>query len=361
MASDLQTLMDRARSYERQKNYVEAERTYKQALALAPNDAETLKRLGILYQTELKFKDSIDLLQRLLTITPQYPEANFILGLSYFNVKNFPAAIESLQRELGTSQPHPRCRYYLALALDSVARAEEATAQLDRLVAENPKGADADELYLLALRHRDASQRAIQMLKTLDPDAFQLHALLGQIYAEDERYEDAVREYRAALAKRPDAPGLHYNIAVGLWALAQTEAAEKEFLEARKEDPNNPLTNLYLGEIAVNQHRFLEAIPHLKISEAADSRFAWTHLLLGRCYQGLEDFERAKIEFITAADADPNDAQSHYLLSQVYRKTGDREASARELAMSEKLTRAEKEKKAERSQQAIEGDPKSSH
>ncbi len=357
--ADLQTLMEQARSYERQQNYADAERTYKQALALAPNDAETLKRLGILYQTELKFEASIDSLQRVLKVAPQYPEVNFILGLSYFNLKNFPAAIESFQRELNTSRAHPRCRYYLALALESMGRQEEATAQLDRTVAENPK--DADALYLLALLHRDASQRAIQLLKNLDSDSFQLHALMGHNYADDSRYEDAIREYRAALAKRPNAPGLHYAIAVMYWGLFQIDAAEKEFLEARKEDPNNPLTNLYLGEIAVRQQRFQEAIGYLKISEAADPKMAWVHLLLGRCHEAGKDLEKAKTEFIAATNADPSDAQSHYLLSQLYRKLGDAQASARELAMFEKLSKAEREKKAERSRQAIDREEKNNH
>ena len=38
--------------------------TYRQALTVAPADPEIFKRLGVLYQTELKFAESIDLFRR---------------------------------------------------------------------------------------------------------------------------------------------------------------------------------------------------------------------------------------------------------------------------------------------------------
>ncbi len=81
--SDVATLLEQARAAEKTGDYQAAERVYFQALALAPGNLETLKRLGILQQTELKFGESIESFKKLLAHEAQYPEVNFFLGVSY--------------------------------------------------------------------------------------------------------------------------------------------------------------------------------------------------------------------------------------------------------------------------------------
>jgi len=340
--SDLRSLLEQARTYENRGDYSGAERVYEQALALAPENLETLKRFGVLQQTELKFSDSIALFQKVLARDSRYPETNFFLGVSYFGERDFAHAIQSFEKELTTPNPHPRCRFYLGLTLQSSGRIDEAISQLNRLVAENPK--DADALYQLARLHKNASIEAIERLKTLDQDSFQLHALMGEVYADEERYSEAIKEYQAALVKRPDAQGIHYAIAVAYCVQHQIDSAEKEFMDAWKEDRNDALTNLYLGDIAVRRQRFVEALGYLRVAQKGQPGMAQVHLLLGKCYQGQNELEKAKAEFLAAIDADPAAAQPHYLLAQVYRDLHDAQASAAELAQFDRLSKLEKAK-----------------
>lgn len=344
--SDLKGLLEQARAAEKTGNYAGAEQIYQQALAIAPENLETLKRLGVLQQTELKFADSIEVFRRVLARDPQYPETNFFLGVSYLGAKSFSQAIHSFEQELATANPHPRCRYYLGLALQFSGRTDEAVSQLNRTVSENPK--DADGLYQLARIYKNASLQSIERLKALDPDSFQLHALMGEVYAEAERYQEAIKEYKASLAKRPDAQGIHYAIGIAYWVQHQMDAAEKEFQDALKEDPNDALTNLYLGDIAVHEQRFDEALGYLRVAQKGQPGMSQVHLLLGKCYQGRHESEKARAEFLAAIDADPAAAQPHYLLAQVYREMHDAKASADELAQFEKLSKLEKEKTAGR-------------
>jgi tetratricopeptide (TPR) repeat protein len=343
--ADLKALLEQARTDEKVADYAAAEHAYQQALALAPENLETLKRLGVLQQTELKFGPSIELFLQVLTRDPQYPETNFFLGVSYFGENDFSQAIQSLERELKTPHPHPRSRYYLGLALQFSGRLDEAISQLNRAVAENPK--DADALYQLARIHKNASLQAIEKLKTLDPDSFQLHALMGEVYADEERYPEAVKEYQAALAKRPDTQGIHYAIGVAYWAQRQMESAKKEFIDARKENQNDALTNLYLGDIAVRERQFAEAFGYLRVAEKGQPGMSQVHVLLGKCYRGQNQPEKAKAEFLAAIDADPAAAQPHYLLAQVYRELHDSQASADQLAQFERLSKLEKTKAGE--------------
>jgi tetratricopeptide (TPR) repeat protein len=339
---DVGALLEQARAAEKTGDYQAAERVYFQALALAPNNLETLKRLGVLQQTELKFPESIESFKRVLAHEPQYSEVNFFLGVSYFGENDFDQAIRSFELELGTLKPHPRCRYYLALALLAAGQIDESISQLNQAVAKDPK--DADALYQLARVYKNASIQAIEKLKALDQDSFQLHALMGEVYADDERYAEAIKEYQAALAKRPDATGIHYAIGVAYWVQHQLDAAKKEFIEALKENPTDALTNLYLGDIAVHEERFAEALGYLSVTERGQSSMPQVHVLLGKCYRGENNPEKAKFEFLAAIQADPTAAQPHYLLAQLYRELRDPQASSKEFAEFERLSKLEKDK-----------------
>jgi len=335
--SNLDTLLGQARTEERAGDYLGAARIYEQALALAPGNLEVLKRFGVLEQTELKFDDSIDRFRQVLAVNAEYPGVNFYLGVSYFGKSDFRGAIESFQRELATPKPHPRCRYYLALALQSSGRTDDAIAELKRALGDNPT--DADSLYQLARLHKNASLQAIERLRAIDPDSFQLHALMGESYAEEKRFPEAIEEYRSALKGNPGAVGIHFSIGVAYWALHQPDKAEPEFKDALKENPDDPMTNLYLGDIAVQNQRFDEAFTYLQVAEKAQLDVPQLHTLLGTCYQARHDPESAKRELLTAIKSDPAAVAPHYLLAQVYRELHDPDASARELSEFDSLSK----------------------
>jgi superkiller protein 3 len=347
--TNVETLLEKAHGEENAGNYDAAENTYKQALAVAPENLEVVKRLGVLEQTELKFDDSIRLFKQVLAGNPSYKGVNFFLGLSYFGKNDFAQSIVYFERELKTPKPHPRTHYYWGLALQSSGRMDEALSHLNQSLAQDPK--DADALYELARLHKNASLHSIEALKALDPDSFQLHALMGEVYADQERYSDAIEEYQKALAKRPDAPGMRFLIGVAYWAQRQMEPAEKAFLEAYKENPNDSMTNLYLGDIAVRYQRFSEALPFLMVAKQAQSDMPQLHVLLGQCYQAQKELQKAKAEFQAAIIADPAAAQPHYLLARVYRELHDSQASADELAQYEQLSKLDKEKTSARTPQ----------
>jgi superkiller protein 3 len=346
---NVEALLEKARGEENAGNYGAAERSYKQALAVAPENLEILKRLGVLEQTELKFDESILVFKQVLVGDPNYKGVNFFLGLSYFGKNEFLPSIDYFERELKTAKPHPRTQYYLGLASQSAGRMDEAISHLNQSLAQDPK--DADALYELARLHKNASLHSIEALKALDPDSFQLHALMGEVFADQERYSDAIEEYQKALAKRPDAPGIQFLIGVAYWAQRQMEPAEKAFKEAYTENPNDAMTNLYLGDIAVHAQRFSDALPFLVVAKRAQPDMPQLHVLLGQCYQAEKELQKAKAEFEAAIIADPAAAQPHYLLAGVFRELHDARASADELAQYEQLFKLEKEKTAARSPQ----------
>jgi tetratricopeptide (TPR) repeat protein len=105
------------------------------------------------------------------------------------------------------------------------------------------------------------------------------------------------------------------------------------------------MTNLYLGDIAVQRGHFEEALTYLRIAQKGKLELPQIHLLLGRCYRAQSDLEGAKTEFVAAIKDDPTAAPPHYLLAQIYRAQHNTEASARELAEYEDLLKNDSNQK----------------
>jgi tetratricopeptide (TPR) repeat protein len=334
--SDLDSLLEQARQAEKSGDLVAAERVYHQALHLEPRNAEVLKRLGVVEQTELKFGESVTHFKMVLSQDANYPEANFFLGASYLGLNDWGNAILSFQKELSTQKPHPRCHYYLGLAYESSGKMQEAIFQFNQTLANNPK--DADALYQLARIYKNASLEAIERLQTLDPDSFQLHVLQGELDSDSEKYPEAIKQYEAALAKQPEATGIHFAIGVAYWAQYEIAPAKQEFLQALKENPNDALTNLYLGDIAVRDREYEAALGYLKVAEQGQADPFRVHLLLGKCYRDQREFEKAKLEFRAAINTNPAVPEAHYLMAQVYQDLKDTQGSEREFAEFQRLS-----------------------
>jgi len=199
-----------ARELEKREDYSGAEKTYLQALAAFPEELEILKRLGIVYQTELKFQDSIRIFQKILEQAPHYSEVNFYLGLSFMGLNAFDKAVSAFNQELEVNPAFRRARYYLSLALRSLNRNMEAIQQLNKLITEDPK--DTKVLYELARLHKAAALRAVNQLSRLDPDSDLFHALQAETYVEGEKFPEAIREYKEVMRKNPHFPGIHFAL-----------------------------------------------------------------------------------------------------------------------------------------------------
>ena len=107
---------------ESRSDFAGAEKIYVEAAANFPQQPEVLKRLGLIYQTQMKFQESINSFQKVLQQAPQYPEVNFYLGLSYFGINQFEKAIDAFNKELEANPKYRRARYYAAMAYRSMHR-----------------------------------------------------------------------------------------------------------------------------------------------------------------------------------------------------------------------------------------------
>ena len=342
----LDDYFNRAREMEKSEDYAGAERVYQEAAVKFPNQPEVLKRLGIVYQTELKFSESISTFQEVLQGAPQYPEVNFYLGLSYFGLNQVGKAIQSLDKELEANPKYRRARYVEAQAFQSLGRNADALRQYEILLKQDPT--DKRALYDLIRFHKGATIAAINQLGNLDPDSDFMLVLKAEGYAEEQKYTEAIQDYQEALRKSPNFPGIHFALGEVYYNKADYPNSEQQLRLALREDPNHIKANYYLADILVKSDRISEAIPHLEIVVSGDPNSLMGYFLLAKCYAQQGKLQEAVKLLEKASELDPSDKNVHYQLAQIYQKLKQPDKAREHLQIFQKLYAEEREQKAKR-------------
>ena len=348
----LQDYFQRAAKLESQQDYARAAEVYQEAAKSFPNQPEVLKRLGIVYQTELRFQESIGVFQHILRQVPQYPEVNFYEGLSYFGLNRFQDAVAAFNRELEANPQYRPARYYAALAFESLGRNADALAQFEALLKMDPN--DQQALYQLIRFYKAATLQAINQLGNLNPDSNYMHMLKGQSYEEEGKYAEAIANFRAVIKKTPSFPGVHFALGETYWKKVDYKNAEPQLHLALKEDPNQTMANYYLGDILMKSQRIAEAIPHFQTTVAGDPKFIMGYIQLGKCYEAESKFQDALKYWLEAEKLNPQDKMTHYELGQIYLRLKQPDKARPEMALFQELYAQERAKAAERERRSVE-------
>ncbi len=345
-AASVDDYFTQARALEGQQNYAGAEQVYLEALKGYPQNPEVLKRLGIIYQTELKLAESIDTFQQVLQIDPNYSEVNFYLGLSYFGLNQYDKAIALFDKQLQIDPKYRRAHYYEAQVFGSLGRDSEAMRQYEILLKDDPT--DQKSLYHLIRFLKGITLQALDQLGSIDPNSVYALVLKAESYSEVQDYTKAVEIYQQVLTKAPDFPGVHFAMGEDYYGKVDFPNAEKELRIALQDDPAHPKANYYLADILVKDGRLKEAIPHLELSVPADPGFMKGYFLLGKCYAAVGKLPEAQKLLEKATTLDPTDKNVHYQLAQLYTKLNEPAKSQEQMQIFQKLYAQEREKKAAR-------------
>ncbi len=350
-AQDAESPLARAAQLEMRGDHAGAEKIYRQVLLSSPDDPDLLKALGVVLQEQGKHEEAISVFQQILSRAPLYPGVNSQLAVSYYALNQFDKTVEVARRELTANPRDRQARYYLALALTAQGRTYEAIQQLESLAADDPR--DLIVQYQLVVDYKAAMNAAAERLAKMAPDSEFTHAMRAEAFSDADRFDDAILEYQEVLRKNPGFPGIHLGLGQVYWKKKDSTHAMEQLSLALQEEPNQPLGNYYMGDMLVDEQKFQQAIPHLKITVAVYPELARARFLLGKAYRGTGDNQAALQEFQEALKLDPNYKEVHYQLYELYARLGDKEKSQEHLRISEKLTREGQEQDKARLQESL--------
>jgi tetratricopeptide (TPR) repeat protein len=179
-----------------------------------------------------------------------------------------------------------------------------------------------EQLYKLAEEYQLLSYLAALWVYGSNPDSYRAHQLKGQSLEAAGRNEEAVAEYRAALARKPDLQSAHFAIGNIYWRTGEFEQALPELKAELEVSPNDPQAHYEVADILMTQGNLEEAAEHyLKcLKYAPDTGEA--HLALERIYSSKGQHAESLRHLLKAAAVAPEDPTPHYRLWLLYRKQG---------------------------------------
>jgi tetratricopeptide (TPR) repeat protein len=257
------------------------------------------------------------------------------------------AQAKSLAEEAVRADPKdPQTRFLLGRVLFHLEDYSAAKVQLEAAVAANP---DFKTGYLLGrtylVLHDEPHARMLfdEMVAGLGDTAL-IHIYFGRAYSLMDYPDQAVEEFKKAIAKDSRAVDAHYYLALHYLRHDESMGYAKaipEFQAELRVNPNDVRSHYMLGYIALKQSRFAEAEAELSEAAALQPSDLNTLVNLAEAYTGenrLSDAEVTLRKALLVAGNDPQlkkqSGRAHYLLGRLLMKTGREEDARKELALA---------------------------
>ncbi len=154
----------------------------------------------------------------------------------------------------------------------------------------------------------DEAERLFIQALTVQPQAFDVQAMLAKLYLTTGRENKAEALYKELLTHR-DEISLHSNLGLAYYRQAKYEEACQAYQEALNRDPQTPERSSALGRACIAARRFEEAAPLLEKACARLSRDTELLHLLGECYLQLGATEKAEDAYRRINKLEPYDEE----------------------------------------------------
>jgi tetratricopeptide (TPR) repeat protein len=295
--------------------------------------ADALHQLGNGRANIVEYAQALPLYEEALELAP----ANFTLNLDYAG-----AALEAddpskakvlLQRALnlyakGAKGPDVAgAHVILGRALQKTNGYSEAVEQFKEAVSIDPTFENMYALGVAYLTLPDTASTARMFAEILrrfgDTAAMRLH--LGRAYGEAGYPDEAIQEFKAAIAKNDKLPGAHYSLGasyINKSGEAGFPLAEPELRKELAIQPNDPLSYPLLGRIAMKQHKYHDAEIDLELATALSPQNPTNFFLRGQLYTETNKPLDAIKALRKAIAETPDPSRSHYDIQRAHYRLG---------------------------------------
>ena len=136
-------------------------------------------------------------------------------------------------------------------------------------ISQTPPKQDLDRQYHAAVSDYEAgryAQAAAQLEKLLPyaPRSYELHELLGMVYASQSMNDKAIEHLKTAVEIKPELAEARINLGAALSRAGKAELAAEQFRKAVELEPTNYDANHNLGEFYIQARKLAEAQPCLE-------------------------------------------------------------------------------------------------
>jgi tetratricopeptide (TPR) repeat protein len=178
-------------------------------------------------------------------------------------------------------------------------------------------------------------------------DTALLHMKLGRLYGQATYYDEAIKEFKAAIERDPQLAGAHFSLGATIMMRTGVPAYSQAEPELRKEleiDREEPLVNIALGRIEVVQHRHEEAESDLRRAIELDPESTAAYALLGQLYSEMGKDAEAEAAFrkqialtLIPAKNEFEVQRAHFSLGRLLIKNGNDAEGRKELDIAQAM------------------------
>ena len=287
-----------------------------------------LARIDISRSEQDKARTQID---RILEIEPTNPFANLIAG--ELEIVNSSFSKAQAHYDIAVKTPQTRLQAQLGMARIQIAQLafEQAANALDAILANQPDIPLA--LFLKGLTHYhlaefEAAQETLERVQGMIPKHGPTLLLLGKIYLDDGRLEQANSALESLLANEPKNAGGRQLLAAAKLRLKQPHEALKLIDIETLEQTNDPLTLIIAGSAYINTGKLSEGTAFLEKASTLVEDPLKIRTQLARIYLASGDVENAIAEFRSLTESDENNPQHLLMLAYAQVRQADFDQAA---------------------------------
>lgn len=188
--------------------------------------------------------------------------------------------------------------------------------------------------------HLNEAAAQLEVLLPRVPNSFEVHELLGQIYASQSQDERAIEHLQEAVRLQPESGPARTNLAATLLHAGKAELAGEQFSKAVTLEPQNYDANHNLGIFYIQTGKIAEALPLLERAQQINPSsydngydLAMANLQTGRL--------PAARQLVQRLVQQKNTGELHDLLGQIEEKDGKYIAAANEFQIAAQMDPSE--------------------
>ena len=303
-----------------QARYEEAERSYTEALKLAPSSAALYNNLGNHYLARGMPDRAQKSFLRVISIDPHHSNANLQLAKTSVDSKQGQEALQYLHHLSTEEQSAAAVRLLRAQALYQTGQKESAESLLAQLEKEDPGDPrlafSAGMVYVQWERFEEAERTFTRALEAA-PANFDILYNLALAATRAGHLDRAEEIFKVALGQKPEDVDCLYGLARVYTQRGQDYAATSLLLQAQRLAPTRPDIPLFLaqlseklgalGDTAAAYDQYLKLRPN---DDVARRERGFALARSGKITEGLPDLE-------WYAQKHPQDAQGFYALGVI--------------------------------------------
>jgi tetratricopeptide (TPR) repeat protein len=313
--------LTRANDYFAADQYDKAEKEYREALRLAPDDPTALRQLAIIYFDQGQIVQAYPLLKKSAELQPDDPETQFKLGQISLASGDYAQARDTASQILEKQPDHEKALLLLASASRKPEDVEDA-----RKLIQNLRDKDHDHpRYHVALGTLDSLQNdpahaesEFKAALNLDPKSIDALAALGALYWSRKDLKEADQALKTAADLAPPRSPIRLRY-VDFKLQTGAAAQAKEILEdMTRKLPDYLPPRVYLMKMACAEHQDEDCATRVQSILTQDpSNFDALFLTASR-HLAEGDAEKAVREFEVLARTYGKSAPARYQLARAY-------------------------------------------